>query len=252
MNGVRQEMDLVECLAMIARNELGANAPVEAYKAQMVAAHSWILSQGGAPSVSGREPNETIRQAAREVANQIVTYNGRVAFTPYFASAAFGTNPSEDVWGSSRPYLVAVESPYDQQYASNWQNTRVFTEQEVADRAMEKLGVDLYAYSEDPNDWFGDIVKNSSGYVTSLRLGTATITGQKLQVNVLAGFPGRDIRSAAFDIAYADGNFSITCYGYGHGCGLSQYGAWGYAANGWTYDQILAHYFPGTSLSAVG
>ena len=78
------------------------------------------------------------------------------------------------------------------------------------------------------------------------------ITGQKLQVNVLAGFPGRDIRSAAFDIAYADGNFSITCYGYGHGCGLSQYGAWGYAANGWTYDQILAHYFPGTSLSAVG
>lgn len=252
MNGVRQEMDLVECLAMIARNELGAGAPIEAYKAQMVAAHSWILSQGGAPSVSGREPNETIRQAAREVANQIVTYNGRVAFTPYFASAAFGTCPSEDVWGSSRPYLVAVESPYDQQYASNWQNTRVFTEQEVADRAMEKLGVDLYAYSEDPNEWFGDIVKNSSGYVTSLRLGTATITGQKLQVSVLAGFPGRDIRSAAFDITYADGNFSITCYGYGHGCGLSQYGAWGYAANGWTYDQILAHYFPGTTLSAVG
>lgn len=252
MNGVRQEMDLVECLAMIARNELGAGAPIEAYKAQMVAAHSWILSQGGAPSVSGREPNETIRQAAREVANQIVTYNGRVAFTPYFASAAFGTCPSEDVWGSSRPYLVAVESPYDQQYASNWQNTRVFTEQEMADRAMEKLGVDLYAYSEDPNEWFGDIVKNSSGYVTSLRLGTATITGQKLQVSVLAGFPGRDIRSAAFDITYADGNFSITCYGYGHGCGLSQYGAWGYAANGWTYDQILAHYFPGTTLSAVG
>lgn len=252
MNGVRQEMDLVECLAMIARNELGANAPIEAYKAQMVAAHSWILSQGGAPSVAGRQPSETIRQAAREVANQIVTYNGRVAFTPYFASAAFGTNPSEDVWGSSRPYLVAVESPYDQQYATNWQNTRVFTQQEVADRAMEKLGVDLYAYSEDPNEWFGDIVKNSSGYVTSLRLGTATITGQKLQENVLAGFSGRAIRSAAFDISYADGNFSITTYGYGHGGGLSQYGAWGYAANGWTYDQILAHYFPGTSLSTVG
>ena len=252
MNGVRQEMDLVECLAMIARNELGANAPIEAYKAQMVAAHSWILSQGGAPGVAGRQPSETIRQAAREVANQIVTYNGRVAFTPYFASAAFGTNPSEDVWGSSRPYLVAVESPYDQQYATNWQNTRVFTQQEVADRAMEKLGVDLYAYSEDPNEWFGDIVKNSSGYVTSLRLGTATITGQKLQENVLAGFSGRAIRSAAFDISYADGNFSITTYGYGHGCGLSQYGAWGYAANGWTYDQILAHYFPGTSLSTVG
>lgn len=252
MNGVRQEMDLVECLAMIARAEMGAGAPVEAYKAQIIAAHSWILSQGGAPSVVGREPNSTIRQAAQEVADLVVTYNGRVAFTPYFASAAFGTNASEDVWGSSRPYLVAVDSPYDQTYATNWQNTRVFTVEEVAQRASERLGQDLYAYSDDPSTWMGDLVKNSSGYVTSMRVGNVTISGSKLQENVLAGFSGRPIRSAAFDITYSDGAFSITTYGYGHGCGMSQFGAWGYAANGWSYQQILAHYYPGTSLSAVG
>lgn len=252
MNGVRQEMDLVECLAMIARAEMGAGAPIEAYKAQIIAAHSWILSQGGAPSVTGREPNESIRQAAREVANIIVTYNGKVAFTPYFASAAFGTNPSQEVWGGARPYLVAVESPYDQQYATNWKNTRVFTVEEVATRAREKLGEDLYAYSENPADWMGDLVKNSSGYVLSMRIGNSTITGMKLQENVLAGFSGRAIRSAAFDISYNDGAFSITTYGYGHGCGMSQYGAWGYAANGWSYAQILAHYYPGTTLSTIG
>ena len=44
--------------------------------------------------------------------------------------------------------------------------------------------------------------------------------------------------------------FNITTYGYGHGCGLSQYGAWGYAANGWGYADILAHYFPGTTLES--
>ena len=250
MNGVRQEMDLVECLAMIARNEMGANAPVEAYKAQMVAAHSWILSQGGAPSVSGLEPNETIRAAAREVANQILTYNGSVAFTPYFASAAFGTNSSQEVWGGARPYLINVDSPYDKDYASNWQSTRVYYTSEVAARAQERLGVDLYAYSDDPSTWFGDIVKNSSGYVTSIRVGTATTTGRQLRENVLNNVNGKTLRSAAFDISYDAGSeaFTFTVYGYGHGCGMSQMGAWGYAANGWGYADILAHYYPGTTL----
>ena len=250
MNGVRQEMDLVECLAMIARNEMGANAPVEAYKAQMVAAHSWILSQGGAPSVSGLEPNETIRAAAREVANQILTYNGSVAFTPYFASAAFGTNSSQEVWGGARPYLINVDSPYDKDFASNWQSTRVYYKSEVAARAQERLGVDLYAYSDDPSTWFGDIVKNSSGYVTSIRVGTATTTGRQLRENVLNNVNGKTLRSAAFDVVYDPGTeaFAFTVWGYGHGCGMSQMGAWGYAANGWGYADILAHYYPGTTL----
>lgn len=250
MNGVRQEMDLVGCLAMIARNEMGANAPVEAYKAQMVAAHSWILSQGGAPSVSGLEPNETIRAAAREVANQILTYNGSVAFTPYFASAAFGTNSSQEVWGGARPYLINVDSPYDKDFASNWQSTRVYYKSEVAARAQERLGVDLYAYSDDPSTWFGDIVKNSSGYVTSIRVGTATTTGRQLRENVLNNVNGKTLRSAAFDVVYDPGTeaFTFTVWGYGHGCGMSQMGAWGYAANGWGYADILAHYYPGTTL----
>lgn len=252
MNGVQQEMDLVECLAMIARNELGPNAPYEAYKAQIVASHSWILNQGGAPSVSGLEPSETIRSAAREVANQILTYGGGVAFTPYFASAAFGTNSSQEVWGGARPYLVNVDSPYDKDYASNWQNTRTYYVEEVVARAQDRLGVDLRGYSDNPEDWFGDIQKNSSGYVTSLRLGSATITGRQLREQVLNNVNGKTLRSAAFDISYDAGSeaFNITTYGYGHGCGLSQYGAWGYAANGWGYADILAHYFPGTSLES--
>ncbi len=250
MNGVWQEMDLVECLAMIARNEMGPNAPTEAYKAQIVAAHSWILSQGRAPSVAGREPNEKIRQAAREVANQVLTYNGGVAFTPYYASAAFGTNSSEDVWGGARPYLVPVESPYDKDYATNWQNTRTYYKDEVLSRAQERLGIDLAAYSENPEDWMGDLVKNGGGYVVSMRIGDQTISGRQLRENVLNDVNGKTLRSAAFDIVYDAGAeaFQITTYGYGHGCGMSQMGAVGYASNGWGYADILAHYYPGTSL----
>ena len=62
----------------------------------------------------------TLTAAAQEVAHVLVTYNGKVAFTPYFASASTGTASSADVWGGERPWLQAVDSPYDEQFATNW------------------------------------------------------------------------------------------------------------------------------------
>ena len=56
------------------------------------------------------------------------------------------------------------------------------------------------------------------------------------------------LRSACFTIRYQDGSFLITTKGYGHGVGLSQWGAKALAEQGWTYEAILAHYFPGTQL----
>ncbi len=254
MNGTKQEMELVECLAMIAQNELGYNQPPEAYKAQAVAAHSWILTQGSYPAVSGVPPTQAVRDAVAQVANQVVTYNGSVAFTPYFASAAYGTCPSTEVWGSSRPYLVSVESPYDKDYATHWETRREYSRDEVKNRVAEKLGVDLEAYSENPADWMGDLAKNAGGYVTSMRVGDQTITGGKLRTVVLRDVPGRkNLRSSAFEVQYnADsGMFVFTCWGYGHGCGMSQFGAVGYAANGASYVDILQHYYPGTQLSPI-
>lgn len=254
MNGTPQTMDVTQCLAMIAQNELGYNQPAEAYKAQAVAAHSWILTQGSYPAVSGRTPTQEVLDAVATVANQVVTYNGSVAFTPYFASAAYGTCPSEAVWGTSRDYLVAVESPYDKDYATHWQTTREFSRAEVQSRVAERLGVDLAAYSSDPSTWLGDLEKNSSGYVLNMRVGNARITGGRLRTDVLSNVPGRkNLRSSAFDVAYNAGSdqFVFTVWGYGHGCGLSQSGAIGYARNGASYSDILAHYFPGTQLSPI-
>ncbi len=103
MNGTAQTMDLVRCLAMVAQNELGPNAPAEAYKAQCVATHCWILSQSGYPSVLGAEPGAAALAAAQEVAHVLVTYNGQVCFTPYFASASTGTASSAEVWAVNAP-----------------------------------------------------------------------------------------------------------------------------------------------------
>ena len=56
------------------------------------------------------------------------------------------------------------------------------------------------------------------------------------------------IRSHAFTASYSDGTFTFVTNGYGHGVGLSQAGANGYALNGWTYLEILSHFYPGTSV----
>lgn len=262
MNGVPQTMDLVECLAMIAQNELGNNQPIEAYKAQAVAAHSWILSQGSYPSVGGAAYSSTVYEAVKQVATVLITYNDKVCFTPYCASVGLGTVSCKDVWGTDRAYLQAVESPYDKQYARNWNTngnssgTARYSRETVRERVQEVLGIDLSAI-ENPNEWFTVLERNPFGYVTQMRIGndasgSTTCSGRWFRENLLIykSVDGRTLRSCSFDW---DFNAEIDCfifdvYGYGHGVGMSQWGAIGYAYNGWSYDQILAHYYIGTTL----
>ena len=261
MNGTAQTMDLVRCLAMVAQNELGSNAPAEAYKAQCVATHCWILSQSGYPSVLGAEPGAAALAAAQEVAHVLVTYNGQVCFTPYFASASTGTASAAEVWGNDRAWLQAVDSPYDQQIATNWNTngnssgTARFSRQTLQDRIKEVMDIDLSGV--DPNNWFTIQSANAYGWVAKIQVGpdasVGTVSGRWFRENLLArqSVDGRSLRSQCFTVSY---NADLDCfifdvYGYGHGCGMSQWGAIGYARNGWSYRDILTHYFVGTTLT---
>lgn len=262
MNGTQQTIDLVTCLAMIAQNELGSNAPAEAYKAQCVAAHCWILSQGGYPSVAGTTPGSAALAAAQEVAHVLVTYNGNVCFTPYFASASKGTASAADVWGNERAWLQAVDSPYDETTATNWHTngatsgTARFSRATVQQRIQDVLGIDLSGV--DPNKWFKILSANQYGWVTQMQIGpdegpNTTCRGTWFRENLMAGqsVDGRSLRSQCFTVSYDSGTdcFIFDVYGYGHGCGMSQWGAVGYANNGWGYQDILKHYYPGTTLT---
>lgn len=261
MNGTAQTMDLVQCLAMVAQNELGPNAPAEAYKAQCVATHCWILSQSGYPSVAGTTPGAAALAAAQEVARVLITYNGQVCFTPYFASASTGTASAADVWGNDRPWLQAVDSPYDQYVATNWNTngnssgTARFSRQTLQDRIKSELGIDLSGV--DPNNWFKIVSANQYGWVAKIQVGpdgnSETVSGRWFRENLLArqSVDGRSLRSQCFTVTYDAGVdcFIFDVYGYGHGCGMSQWGAIGYAQNGWGYQDILLHYYPGTTIT---
>lgn len=257
MNGTPQTMDLTECLAMIVMNEVGSSAPAEAQKAQAIAAHSWILSQGTAyPSVAGRTPTDSVRANVAEVAHIVVAYGNTVAFTPYHASCAGGTTASVDVWGGVRNYLIEVESPYDASTATNWETTEVYSSATVAARAKEKLGIDL---TGNPSTWLEVTSTTTYGYVKGVRIGSVTKSGTYLQSTLLGGQTDiwgrkRTMRSPAFTVQYdaSQDAFIFTVRGYGHGVGMSQWGAIGYARAGWNYSQILAHYYPGTTLVTVG
>ena len=261
MNGTAQTMDLVRCLAMVAQNELGSNAPAEAYKAQCVATHCWILSQSGYPSVLGAEPGAAALAAAQEVAHVLVTYNGQVCFTPYFASASTGTASAAEVWGNDRAWLQAVDSPYDQSVSTNWNTngnssgTARFSRETLQNRIRDELGIDLSGV--DPNNWFTIRSANQYGWVAKIQVGpdgnSETVSGRWFRENLLArqSVDGRSLRSQCFTVSYsADLDcFIFDVYGYGHGCGMSQWGAIGYARNGWGYQDILRHYFVGTTIT---
>ena len=97
---------------------------------------------------------------------------------------------------------------------------------------------------DDPENWIVIIERSPSGYITQAEVGGVLVHGQ--QVRTALG-----LRSSCFDIKYSGGTFSIITKGYGHGVGMSQYGANFMAEDGKSYKEILAHYYQSAELRAL-
>lgn len=245
--------------------EMPVSWPDEALKAQAVAAHSYALYcrdhttlQSGAwltadparrqgcltePVLRSYWGTAYEQNYARlsalvdEVLDEILYYENAPACASYFAISNGQTEASENVWGSALPYLISVDSSTDRS-ADNYEYTVTFSAEQVQ-QALAGLGIsaDLAA----PEGWFGPAALTSAGYTK-----TVTVCGQTVSGTTLRRALG--LRSTCFTVQYQSGNFSFTTRGYGHGVGLSQWGAKSLAEQGWTYEAILAHYFPGTQL----
>ncbi len=251
MNGVLVRDTTTAVLAAICQHEM-AGAPEEAIKAQAVALHSWILNQQGsgnpAPSVRGALPSQEMRTTVEAVSSLVVSADGyNPAFTPWFAHAAGGTNSSADMFSVQRSYLQQIPTE-GERGASEIRQTV-----EISQEDMHALLVGASQINEEdlgePSTWFAELVHNESGYVTSLTLAGATISGLELWQNILVENGKPLLQSPAFTVEFNGSFFRISVFGEGHGCGLSQAGAVYFAENSnFTYEQILAHYFPETEL----
>jgi len=171
--------------------------------------------------------------AVDAVAGQVITYDGELIDACFHAVSNGTTEDAAAVWGASVPYLQAVASAGDTT-ASGYASERTLTPDEVK-AALTAAGVTANLPA-DPAAWFGTPTLSAAGTVSSQPIGDATLPGTK--VRQIFG-----LRSATFTVTYADGQFTFAVKGYGHGVGMSQYGADYLARQGYTYQQILEHYY---------
>lgn len=245
-------------LAQIVMNEMAGAFHEEALKAQAVTAHSWLLyeyAQGiEAPEVALKAPNQQCIDAVAAVGEKYVSYNGSVAFTPYFACSNGKTQSSAETWGGVRPYLTSVESKYDVDAPSYKKVVEI--DKEIVEYKIKEYIPDAELKDGDEENWIKIIDKTSGNYNNLCSIGgitkyTSKLTGKEITVKGSTVRAILDLASPDFKISYNETTkvFKITTYGWGHGCGMSQWGAHYYAINdGFTYDQILMHYFPNTTI----
>lgn len=260
------------------RGAVAAEMPVsfhsEALKAQAVAAHTFALHnhyvqrQSPDPALKGADfsadPSNlkvyTTEEAARafygesadrswskickaadSVLSYILEYEEEPIVAAYHAISAGQTEDAANVWTGSAPYLHPAESEGDL-LAPDYESTVKVTAEELR-AALEKSYPDI-ALGADPAQWLGGEERSESGYVVQIQVGDGLLHGLELR-NLL------DLRSHNFKVAYEDGVFTFQVLGYGHGVGLSQYGADFLARQGYSFREILENYYTGTVLKQV-
>ncbi len=267
-NGTTYTLPVKEALKKVVSNELDGNFSYEAIKAQVVATHTYIkyYTDSGSVASVGMKSSYTvggkIDKAVEEVYDIIMTYNGKAIYSPYFAVSCGKTQASKEVWGGARAYLVSAESKYDyladyynlashtytsSKIKSNYLATKVISEETVKSKIQSKLGV---TPSGDPSAWFTFLSEAEGGYTSGGYINKIVVCGKTTTGKNIRSIFG--LRSACFEVSYSNGNFTFTTKGYGHGVGMSQWGAHFYAdKEGWDYRQILSHYYKGIAFAKV-
>lgn len=242
-NGSTQTVNAYDLICQIVNNEISTSFSDEAIKAQAIAAYSYVKYH----NVNGLTPNvlvkgnvpQRIKDLVSEVWGVTCYYNGNVAQTVYMASSSGYTTDAKNVWGSSVPYLKSVYCPFDVGNDPNYGYQMKVSEENMRTLVEDKLGITL---SNNPANWFTVTEIIDGNYVAKVNVdGQKYITGRSMRESIL----NYKLKSAAFEVTYSDGYFLFTTYGYGHGVGMSQNGANILAKQGYTYEQILKHYFTG-------
>ena len=268
-SGTTMEMTMSEYLRGAVAAEMPASFDSEALKAQAVAIRTYAVRLLDAPSSAHPDasvcsdssccmawkPDSYLREkwggdyeeyiskitaAVEATDGQYLTFNGEPALAAFHSSSMGKTENSGDVWSSDLPYLVSVDSPETAEDVPNFESSVTVSAADFsAAISAAHPEADL---SGDPVSWIGQIARTSSGRIAAVSIGGVDIEGTELR-SIFS------LRSTAASISAADNAITMTSKGYGHGVGMSQYGANIMAESGDTYEDILAWYYPGTVLA---
>ncbi len=311
-------LDIEEYLYGVVPQELEATAPLEALKAQAVAARTYAYRNLGKYSKWGFDmvnsasdqvyagydgEKAATNTAVDQTKGKKALYNGSLASLFYFSSSGGMTEDNVNVWGTPIPYLKSVPDPFESGDSYNYSWSRTFTAEELKQilflsdvdigdilsvsieevseagrpiklkftgtkgqityyrqdgRSVLQLPSNFYTINSGSGSSTGSYtsyVITSSGGLKSVDLpGSTVVTASGTKVLggsgafSAVGSGGVSIISGGSSTQVKDGVYVFTGKGWGHGVGMSQEGAKGFARQGYTYDQILKHYFTGITI----
>ena len=243
----RVEMD--EYLKGVLPKEMSPSFPMESLKAQALCSRSFAINNYNKFIKNGYNLDDTTRsqvyygkdveekttnKAVEETIGQVIKYDGKVAETIFCASSGGYTVASSEAWGgNSVPYLISKEDPYS---VHPWKY-------ELKNSDLKKLNLsDVFSVSLD---------YNNSNRVNNLTFSTSKGDVKIKAIDFRKKIGNTIIKSTLFDVNVIGNKVFVSGKGYGHGVGMSQYGAVEMAKKGSNYKDIIEFYFPGTNIEKI-
>lgn len=259
-----EEVPLEEYIVGVVAREMDAAYEMEALKAQALTARTYIINMISSGNdlglVGGADVKDTVehqvysneeemkerwgsdfdwkmarvRQAVFETQGQVITFNGEPITASFFSTSNGYTENSEDLWPNEYAYLRSVESPWDLE-SPRYAGEASFS----VERFEHILEVSL------ANGSVGNILsRTEGGRVAKVEIGGKEFTGREIRTLL-------DLDSTDFTIERVGDVIRIETRGWGHGVGMSQFGAHGMAQEGYTYEDIIKHYYQGVEIQTA-
>lgn len=182
------------------------------------------------------ENYEKLKQTVSSVYGQYISYKGDPILAMYHSISPGKTEESGNVFEENLPYLQSVSAPGDK-LSPKYKSTLTLTMEEL----KEKLkSADKMSFSFD-SEPIKILKTNNEGYVKTISVFSQQMDSRQLR-NILK------LKSAFFNLDIKDNKITFTVYGSGHGVGMSQYSADYMARQGYTYEEILKHFYKNTLL----
>ena len=262
-----EKVPLEEYVLSVVSSEMPATFHEEALKAQSILARTFVINKliTGCNNIKegnicdtthcqaylninerkkawGKEGDEylkKLKKVVKETEGKVLSYNDQlVKYPQYFSTSSGNTEDAVAVFSEDVPYLKSVQSPGEEispKYESE-------ISMSISDfKGKIKKSIPNSNLGNNINEEVKILSRNKGGTVDDIKIGDVTIKGKEFRK--IFG-----LNSANFTLEVLEDKINIKCLGYGHGVGMSQWGANVMAKEGSKYDEILEHYFKGSKI----
>lgn len=181
-----------------------------------------------------RKYYEKIKNAVKDTESKVMLYNGEIIEAYYFAMSNGYTEDASLVFSENREYLQSVKSIYENETLKNFKVEKELSKENFC----EKLEITCNELV------ITNIIRSETGRINTISINNINFKGTEIRKLL-------ELRSTDFDIEILKETIKITTRGYGHGVGMSQYGANGMAKAGYTFDEILKFYYKNIKISSI-